>query len=156
MKIIKGNLLEYFENGDFDVIIHGCNCFHCMSAGIAKQISLQYPLAFEVDLKESKFGDRFKLGTYTQLQISSLGKTRYIVNAYTQFLPGGGTSEYPACDYDAIRNVFKQIYFNFKDKRIGYPMIGCGIAGGDWNIVSAIIDEELKECDHTLVKFQQG
>jgi len=38
--------------------------------------------------------------------------------------------------------------------RIGYPLIGAGLAGGDWTIISAIIDEELKGEDHALVIYQ--
>jgi O-acetyl-ADP-ribose deacetylase (regulator of RNase III) len=39
----------------------------------------------------------------------------------------------------------------FSGKRIGYPKIGAGLAGGDWNIISSIIDKELIGEDHTLV-----
>lgn len=38
MKVIKGDLVELALEGKFDVIIHGCNCFNTMNAGIAKQI----------------------------------------------------------------------------------------------------------------------
>ena len=34
-------------------------------------------------------------------------------------------------------------------------MIGGGLAGGDWNIISAIINEELAGEDHTLVKYKK-
>jgi hypothetical protein len=34
-------------------------------------------------------------------------------------------------------------------------MIGCGLGGGDWNIVSKIIDDELKDLDHTLVVYKK-
>jgi O-acetyl-ADP-ribose deacetylase (regulator of RNase III) len=37
--------------------------------------------------------------------------------------------------------------------RIGYPAIGAGLAGGDWEVISSIIEEELKGEDHTFVKF---
>jgi hypothetical protein len=33
-------------------------------------------------------------------------------------------------------------------------MIGAGLAGGDWEIISAIINEELYGEDHTLVIYQ--
>ena len=38
-------------------------------------------------------------------------------------------------------------------KRIGSPMIGAGLAGGDWGIISNIIDECLEGMDHTLVVY---
>jgi O-acetyl-ADP-ribose deacetylase (regulator of RNase III) len=43
---------------------------------------------------------------------------------------------------------------NFSGKRIGYPLIGAGLAGGDWKIISEIIDQELKGEDHTVVIYQ--
>ena len=38
MNKIKGDLIKFAINGKFDVIIHGCNCFCTMGAGIAKTI----------------------------------------------------------------------------------------------------------------------
>ena len=42
---------------------------------------------------------------------------------------------------------------DFSGKRIGYPAIGAGLAGGDWNIIKNIIDTALQGEDHTFVKF---
>ena len=33
--------------------------------------------------------------------------------------------------------------------------IGAGLAGGDWQKISKIIEEELKGEDHTFVEFQK-
>ena len=41
--------------------------------------------------------------------------------------------------YDAIRDVMFKINETFFGKRIGIPMIGAGLAGGDWNIIKNII-----------------
>ena len=35
MKIIKGDLIALANQGHFEVITHGCNCFCTMGAGIA-------------------------------------------------------------------------------------------------------------------------
>jgi O-acetyl-ADP-ribose deacetylase (regulator of RNase III) len=35
---IESNLLTMADNGDFDIICHGANCFHTMASGIAGQI----------------------------------------------------------------------------------------------------------------------
>ena len=50
----------------------------------------------------------------------------------------------------------KIVKHHFSGKRIGYPLIGAGLAGGDWGAISAIIDEELAGEDHTLVEFVSG
>ena len=50
----------------------------------------------------------------------------------------------------------KSIKGNFSGKKIGLPLIGCGLAGGDWSTVSHIIREELKGEDFTIVRYDKG
>jgi len=148
MKVVKGNLITLAKQGEFDVIIHGCNCFNTMGAGIAKQIKNEFPEAYEVDQKTKK-GDVAKMGSFTHASIILDDTTELaVVNAYTQFDFGGGQVN---ASYESIREVFKFISSYFTNKRIGYPKIGAGLAHGDWNIISKIIDEELEGLDHTLV-----
>jgi O-acetyl-ADP-ribose deacetylase (regulator of RNase III) len=45
IKHINGNLLKLAENGQFDIIMHGCNCFNTFGSGIAKSIKLSFPTA---------------------------------------------------------------------------------------------------------------
>ena len=49
----------------------------------------------------------------------------------------------------------RKIKQDFSGKRIGYSMIGAGLAGGDWNIISVVINEELAGEDHTLVTYKR-
>jgi O-acetyl-ADP-ribose deacetylase (regulator of RNase III) len=152
MKTIKGDLLKLALEGEFDVIIHGCNIFGIMGAGIALQIKKQFPEAYGADL-ETKKGDIGKLGTYSSTIINRNNKYFTIVNAYTQgeISHNGET----VVDYKAIRNCFKCIKRDFSGLKIGYCKIGSGLAGGDWKVISAIIDEELQGEDHTLVEYKQ-
>jgi O-acetyl-ADP-ribose deacetylase (regulator of RNase III) len=145
MRTIKGDLVKLAMNGEFDVIIHGCNCFCTMGAGIARQIKNTFPEAYESDLK-TKNGDYSKLGSYSKAVIGKLT----VINAYTQFKYGG---EKVLVDYVALHKVFKLIKSDFHGKSIGYPKIGSGLAGGDWNIISKIIEECLEGENHTLVEF---
>ncbi len=151
MKTVKGDLIKLALDGQFDVIVHGCNCFCTMGAGIAKTIKEQFPEAFEADLA-TKEGDRSKLGSFSHGDVVRDGHVVTIVNAYTQFhYSGPGV----IADYGAIRTVFEKIKLQFSGKRIGYPLIGAGLAGGDWRVISGIIDETLAGEDHTLVKFER-
>ena len=151
MKVIEGDLLKLAEDGVFDVIVHGCNCFCTMGAGIAAFIKERFPEAFEADLATEN-GSRKKLGTISNANIKRDGLNLTVVNAYTQFRPSGGGV---LADYDAIRSTFERIADGYADKRIGYPMIGAGLAGGDWTVIEKIIDEELEGLDHTLVRFKK-
>jgi O-acetyl-ADP-ribose deacetylase (regulator of RNase III) len=44
----------------------------------------------------------------------------------------------------------------FKGKHIGLPQIGCGLAGGDWDIVRNLIQEIMIDCDVTVVIYNQS
>lgn len=62
MKSISCDLIQLAENGHFDLIAHGCNCYCTMWAGIAKAVMEVFPSAFEAD-EATKRGDRAKLGS---------------------------------------------------------------------------------------------
>ena len=150
MKEIYGDLIQLGIDGEFDVIIHGCNCFCTMGGGIARSIKKRFPTAYAADCETEK-GSRKKLGTYTFAKIPVQDRELIVVNAYTQYGHGKGKVN---VDYDAMRDVMRRIKQDFLGKRLGYPLIGAGLAGGDWNIISQIIEEELKGEDHTLVRYQ--
>ena len=149
MNTITGDLLRLAFDGRFDVIVHGCNCQCTMGKGIAASIKQHFPEAYAADLATPR-GDRAKLGTFSAAEIHRPPAHFTVVNAYTQFhYRGAGVR----ADYDAIRTAFAAIKRQFTGRRIGYPRIGAGLAGGDWSIISKIIDDELAGEDHTLVEF---
>jgi O-acetyl-ADP-ribose deacetylase (regulator of RNase III) len=152
MKVIQGDLLALAKDGWFDVIVHGCNCQCAMGKGIALSIKQQFPQAYAADLATTP-GDRDKLGTFSSAVVQGPSGLFTVVNAYTQFHWRGSG---PNVDYEAVRSVFQQIRAQFGDRRIGYPRIGAGLAGGDWNVIATIIDEALAGEDHTLVEFVPG
>ncbi len=149
MKILKGDLIQLALSGEFDVIIHGCNCFCSMGAGIAQQIRKTFPLAFQADL-ETGSGDKNKLGTYSRATIKIKDAPLTIINGYTQYRYSG---PHVLADYDAIAALFSRVKTNFSGKKIAYPRIGAGLAGGDWKKISEIIVHQLAGEDHTLVEY---
>lgn len=151
MKTIKGDLIKLAQKGKFDVIIHGCNCFCTMGAGIAKTIKQVFPAAYQADRATEK-GDRSKLGDISYAIIENGDTTLIVVNGYTQFHWRGSGRK---ADYDAIRAVFRKVKNQFSGQRIGYPAIGAGLAGGDWEVIIDIIKEELEGEDHTFVEFSR-
>jgi O-acetyl-ADP-ribose deacetylase (regulator of RNase III) len=126
IRYVTGDLFKSSE----EVLVHGCNCFCTMGAGVALLVRQYYLDAYTADIM-TKYGDKQKLGTYS----SSTGKHKYreqqitIVNAYTQYYFGCNKIQF---DYDAFENVFKLILKDFADKTICMPKIGAGLAGGDW------------------------
>lgn len=150
MKVIVGNLLDLFDASEFDVIAHGCNCFHTMGSGIAVQIRDRYAGAYAVDVEYTEYGDINKLGGFTYCYPFENSKKK-LYNLYTQF---GFGSDRVYVNYDALSLSLYKVNELEKGRKIGLPLIGCGLAGGDPLILEKIIDIQMKDCDVTLVKFE--
>ena len=77
---------------------------------------------------------------------------RIVINAYTQYYYGRNSlASHIPLDYDALTLCLRKINYIFKGKHIGLPQIGCGLAGGDWNLVKEIIQKELCDMNITIV-----
>ena len=117
-----------------------------MGAGIAKMISARYPQALAAD--KTTHGDRNKLGAISSALADANGHRFHIVNAYTQHhWRGRGVK----ADYNAIETAMRAVADRFNGLRTGYPLIGAGLAGGNWSDIAPPIDTALTGQDHTLV-----
>ena len=79
MQTRSGDLIALALAGEFDVIIHGCNCQHTMGAGIAKQIKSHFPAAYAADCATPKGAS--KLGQISSATVDCNGRELIIVNA---------------------------------------------------------------------------
>ena len=151
MKIINGDITLLANN--FDIIIHGCNCFNTMGAGVAKAIRKKFPLAYKTDCLTIK-GDKSKLGTISYCRLNENNKELIIVNAYTQYHYWSKNNDI-LLDYNALRNAFKLIKkeFGLQNKKIAFPKIGAGLARGNWEKIEKIIKEELINENITLIIY---
>lgn len=138
LKHSKGNLLDLAEAGEFDVIIHGCNCFNTMGGGIAREIRERYPEVATVDSKTVS-GDYSKLGNWTkETVIRKNGSVEFIVlNCYTQYNKSRGHDVF---EYSAFKLILQKVEHYYGDKRLGLPYIGMGLAGGNKEIIMALIE----------------
>jgi O-acetyl-ADP-ribose deacetylase (regulator of RNase III) len=130
----KGDVLS----SDEAIVVHGCNCKKAMGAGIAKQVRERCPNAYKAD-QETLWGDKTKLGTYTYGELEENGML--VVNAYTQY----DYSRTRQCvDYEALERAISSICEEFSEDYVGnaiaMPKIGCGLGGGDWKVVSEILE----------------
>jgi len=173
---IEGNLITLAKKGTFDVIAHGCNCFCAMGAGLAPQMAEAFACDHYQMENESWAGYINKLGTidygsfYTkegEPHIAySVNKTNEIlemkgfkkniaVNCYSQYGFGRNHKEGSVAplDYEALTLCLRKINHTFKGQHVGLPQIGCHLAGGDWNVVKEMIQKELKDCQVTVVIF---
>jgi O-acetyl-ADP-ribose deacetylase (regulator of RNase III) len=185
---VTGNLIKMALEGQFDVIAHGCNCHSVMGAGLAPQMAKIFGCdQFEMELWGStieKLGN-IDYATFALTDVGPINLDDYevhtyhpeltIVNAYTQYNYGKNHKDgsYRPADYEAITLCMRKINSIFKGKHIGLPLIGAGLAGGNWDpsslsmveyenylkdpssykFIKHIIQSELQDCDVTIVHY---
>ena len=150
-----GDLLELARDGEFDVIVQGCNCFNTMGKGIAKQIKDEYPAAYAADCLTRK-GDPTKLGMYSFCTAQGFD----IVNAYTQYTYNRVNEDYKLFSYIAFDKVLKSLIVKYAGKHFGFPYIGMGLAGGDPEKIIARLEQFATEVEATggtvtLIKYER-
>lgn len=166
VKVVEGNLLDMFDNGDFDVIAHGCNCLGVMGAGIALQIKNRYPMAFYhyIHLYETS---GLNLGDAQKVKYTENGRFQEIYNLMTQYSIGiKPNGEFPF-DIIAYQNALEIMIKDIKSTyvecetypvKVGIPRIGSGLAGGDAIGIEQTtreIFEKHPEIELTIVDFKE-
>jgi O-acetyl-ADP-ribose deacetylase (regulator of RNase III) len=136
IKEVNGNILDFPEG--INVIIHGCNTLNIMGAGLAKLIREKYPEVYAADT-QAFYNGKVRLGRFSGCKVDD-GK--YIINLYIQ--SEIGTSK-RMVDYEALYSglqAMKTVMLMRDGKKftVGFPRIGCGLAGGDWHVVKSMIE----------------
>lgn len=127
----------------YPIICHQVNCKGVMGGGLAKQIKDVYPNVYYVYKRKCEAMKR-GIGGLGDILYVPVPKSGFIIaNIFGQ---DGYGREKCYTDYDALRKAFTSIFLEFPNQTIRIPYkFGCGLAGGDWDIVWGII------CD-TLIK----
>lgn len=142
--ILKEDIFSTAKTGA-QAIIHQANCQCTMGSGIARNIRERFPEAYEADCQTVK-GDASKLGRASSVLLSPEKQAlypnlRYIINLYGQLNYG---LEKRHTSYDALAEGFERIRdwagWNGLTKLSVPYRLGCNRAGGDWEIVSAILN----------------
>lgn len=143
MKIqyIEGDLLASREL----VIAHGCNAQGVMASGIAKSIREAYPTVYD-DYRGTyeAQGNKLLLGQV----ITTRTLERTILNIISQEYYGRNPNVIYV-SYDAIEKAILRIN-DMGYVRVAFPKIGAGLANGNWNTISSIIE---KASDFTPVVY---
>lgn len=167
MKLVYkyGDLLQETK---LKAIAHQANCYATMGAGIAAQIAKQFPEAENADKRmDHDFPKLKKLGMFSFARIKQ--PDWYIFNLYGQGRYGrvNGVS-IRQTNYEAIYNALSScahFCVTHEIESIGFPKnMSCGIAGGDWGVIEAMIRSTFKDtgmlvtiCEFTppVPKFDQ-
>lgn len=135
--------------------MHGCNAQAVMGSGIALEVKNRFPGAFKIYRDKHELHG-LKLGEIIPYFDDS-GKI--IINAITQNLFGRNGSRFVS--YDAVAECCRLIKEGFNimlepPKTLYFPLIGAGLGGGSWDVISEIIKSEFDgiQTDLILVKFQ--
>lgn len=144
-----GNMLEEVKQG---YIVQQVNAQGVMGSGIAKSIRDKWPqvwLDYSAVVKPNQPDKGF----------SYMGKV-----IYTEVEPGlyvasivgqqfyGRDPKKVYTSYEALEMGFFSVGYSAtsRDADVHYPLIGCGLANGDWTRVSQIISDRLDTINHTL------
>ena len=137
VKYIKGSILDAEQK----YIAHGVNCQNKMRSGVAKVLFDKYPNvktdyhSYHQEMLGEIDGNKDLLGSYS---VSDQIDGKSILNCYTQEFYGYNGKKYVS--YDAIFNVL-QLMVTLGVKEVAIPKIGAGLAGGNWEVISRIIDD---------------
>lgn len=155
---IEGNLLNFPKNIDF--IAHSCNTHNVMGAGIAQQIKYRYPQSYSADCHAMMEGKNV-LGDFS-FAWTDATQNKGIYNMYTQDRIGGTRAVNYEGFYASLESVLNHIEWQSshdeEKKALGLPMgISCGLAGGDWGIIKAIIEDIFRNSSVMcyIVKYNQ-
>lgn len=148
IKVIQGDMVEHLKSEDhLDAYAHQCNCFCRMGRGIAPLLANAVPGLRRSDDRTVP-GDKGKLGTVTYA-VHPNGAT--VFNVYGQYhwhahkVAPGRNTDYKALEqglFTVMEILHKEQYDHDipRQMTLGLPLIGCGLAGGDWdNVVLPMI-----------------
>ncbi|MGY3839047.1 macro domain-containing protein [Bacillus atrophaeus] len=156
IKIVKGNILDATE----DIIVQQVNCKGVMGAGLAKAILKRYPnvkseyQSFRNFSLNKGLTDKDLLGLVNYVRVTDgkvianvfgqieIKKNRFDKTVYTK-------TEALTRGLKEVKELSKQL-----NKSVAIPYgIGCGLAGGDWNMVSELIDSIFSDYKVTIYKL---
>lgn len=152
---MQGDIMSPNRTGHEVLVCHQVNCMGVMGAGLAKQLRDLFPQMYRSykALCNMASDKRTLLGQIDTCPVNYNGYDYTIVSIFGQEHYGKG-----GCftDYDALRKAFQTIRGMASplparvSTRVRIPYrLGCGLAGGDWNVVISIIQEEL--LDHDII-----
>ena len=123
------------------IIAHICNDKGGWGKGFVLAVSKRWKEP-EVQYREwFKNNEAFDLG---EIQVVIVEKGLSVANMIAQ-KGMGATNGVPPIRYEALKKCLEELYAVAKEQNasVHMPRIGCGLAGGKWDIVQEIINEKL-------------
>ncbi|CAL9968390.1 hypothetical protein MYOV011v1_p0081 [Vibrio phage 6E35.1a] len=153
---LRGDLVATLKKAiDTDVsrpffMAQGCNCFVTQGSGIAGQLR-SVPAVYQADVDYGREGDITKLG---EMSVAVWEERAAVFNLYTQYHYGAGVRQ---VDYCAVKESVREMcrYLEGVNAPVFVPLIGAGLAGGEWDLIRACIDKASGKTRIIVVHFEQ-
>lgn len=129
-----GNL---FEDPSVRFVAHCCNAQGRMGSGFAKELRERNPSVYNAYAADYSIENVFLGQAYPIL--GDDGRTYF--NIIGQQFFGYDGARYVS--YDALADAFERINALRDIDHLAMPLIGAGLAGGKWSVISSIIESHL-------------
>lgn len=136
-----------YKEGDFllgpePYKAHGCNKQGGFGAGVAKHIRNVYPEAYHI-YRDFHKKHGLEMGDVIYAHVAAHPQP-IICHCITQEFYGNKPGRIYV-DYDAVRTCMRELNKCASGCSVALPKIGAGLAGGDWEIIAKIIEEEFSD-----------
>jgi O-acetyl-ADP-ribose deacetylase (regulator of RNase III) len=147
-----GDLLAEVRSG---VIVQQVNAQGAMGSGFARAVRARYPRVWEeysaVVRPGAPDGGLQHLGRLIVTWVDEgLLVASVVGQQFYGRLPGHRYTSYDSLDAGLAELAARCSWGRGGEAVLHYPLLGCGLGGGDWGVVSAIVDARLGEFERTL------
>ena len=140
---LAGNVTNPTEGPDgIKIIIQCCNDIGAYGAGVSGAISGKWPKVAKEYYKWSENLKTFKLGA---VQFIPVEDKIIVANMIGQHRVGTGSNGTPPIRYEAIAECLDKVVEKAIEQNatIHAPRFGAGLAGGDWDKISELIEKHV-------------
>ncbi len=148
IKQVNGNVLKAKEN----IICHQVNCMGKMGAGLAKQIA-KSKNALDVYAKYCHLHRNNRESMLGDALFTQVAEDKWVAHCFGQLNYGRDKRQ---TDYESLKQSLQRVKdaAQRKEKSVAIPYgIGCGLTGGDWEVVYGIIDDVFWDYEVTIYKL---
>lgn len=154
MRVEHKCIIDALKHNEMDYLIHQVNCQGAFGSGLAYSIAKHFPEAKEEYQNYVQYEGKGKhlLGNVLNTQCG-------IWHLFGQLYYGRSGKVYT--DYTAVKKGLDKIatVLGGTNSVVGIPYkMSCGLAGGDWGIISNIIEDAFRTtgCDIVIYKKEVG
>lgn len=146
--MLQNNMIEYYSGDvrnfprDKSIVIipHCCNDLGIMGAGVARAILDMWPNVYDKYKVSS-----LDLGSVNCVEVDSDNGKTIVANMIGQHGVGIDEKGNPPVRYHALCLAMHKVAESVKNSgnnfEIHCPVFGCDLAGGDWGLVSKLVEE---------------